>query len=144
MVTDLLNRGMPLIRYRIRDLATRVDGNCACGRGLPRIRMAGGRVTDFISTPDGRIISGASLTIFLVANTPGIRQAQLLQERREDVVIRVVKGAEFSSASEDYLTRTAGEMLGGAVRVRVDYVKDIPPSPSGKHLFCVSRVDPLG
>jgi phenylacetate-CoA ligase len=144
VVTDLLNTGMPLIRYRIRDLASPVEGVCRCGRGLPRIRMAGGRVTDFISTPDGRIVSGASLTIFLVANTPGLRQAQLRQQRRAEVIIRVVRGPQYTPASEEYLTRTAAEMLGNAVRIRVEPVDEIAPSGSGKHLFCVSEVDPLG
>ncbi len=144
VVTDLLNTGMPLIRYRIRDMAAPVEGVCRCGRGLPRLRMAGGRVTDFISTPDGRIVSGASLTIFLVANTPGLRQAQLRQARREEVVVRIVRGPDYDRASEDYLLRTAREMLGDAVRIAVEPVEEIPPSPSGKHLFCVSEVDPLG
>ena len=59
LVTDLLNRSMPLIRYEIGDFASWVDGPaCPCGRSLPRIAQIEGRSTDFLRLPDGTLISG--------------------------------------------------------------------------------------
>ena len=46
VITDLLNLGMPLIRYRIRDVGLLLPEACACGRTLPRLRITGGRTTD--------------------------------------------------------------------------------------------------
>src|SRR5262249_8373738 len=45
LVTDLLNPAMPLVRYRIGDMASWAPGRCACGRGLPRLAKVSGRVT---------------------------------------------------------------------------------------------------
>ena len=58
LVTDLLNGAMPLIRYRIGDMAAWADGPCPCGRGLPRLERVAGRVTDFLIGADGRLVSG--------------------------------------------------------------------------------------
>ena len=44
VITDLNNFSVPLIRYRIGDLATAVDGTpCPCGRDLSRIGRIEGR-----------------------------------------------------------------------------------------------------
>ena len=124
-------------------MATPIDGECKCGRGLPRIRIKGGRVTDFLTTPDGRIVSGASLTIYLIANTPGIRQAQLIQEKKQEVIIRLVKGSQFSDESVNYIRTTAKGFLGENISITIDYVDDIPQTRSGKSLFCISNVNPF-
>ena len=45
IVTDLLNRAMPLIRYRIGDVAALSPASrCRCGRALPRLSRVEGRV----------------------------------------------------------------------------------------------------
>ena len=107
------------------------------------MKMAGGRSTDFLVTPDGRIVSGASLTVYLIANTPGVRQAQIIQDRKDAVLFRIVKGIDFSQKSIDFLLTTGREFLGGIIRIELEYVDEIKPSPSGKHLFCISQVNPF-
>ena len=67
IVTDLLNFAMPMIRYRIGDMAVSKEGDCVCGRGLPRLQKVEGRVTDFLVGSDGRLVSGAFLTVAMVA-----------------------------------------------------------------------------
>ena len=91
IITDLLNYGMPFVRYQIEDIGFPIAGTCPCGRNLPLIDISGGRITDFLVTPEGTIISGASLTIFLIANTPGIGQAQLIQLSQNEIVFKIVK-----------------------------------------------------
>src|SRR4029079_2619649 len=48
LITDLLNFVMPLIRYRIGDLGSWMNGPCPCGPSLPRLREVSGRVTEFL------------------------------------------------------------------------------------------------
>src|SRR5262249_29218268 len=81
LVTDLFNRAMPLIRYRIGDLGAWEEGTCACGRGLPRLRSVAGRVTDFLVGADGRLVSGVFLATYLVAQRPSLGQVQIHQEK---------------------------------------------------------------
>ena len=81
LVTDLLNRAMPLIRYRIGDMAAWADGLCPCGRGLPRLERVSGRVTDFLVGADGRLVSGVFLATYVVAHRPSLGQVQIRQHR---------------------------------------------------------------
>ena len=69
VITDLVNYAFPFIRYKIRDMACWADHNCSCGRGLPLIKSVNGRVADFIITPKGRLVSGPSVTITVIAIT---------------------------------------------------------------------------
>ncbi|OIQ49166.1 Phenylacetate-coenzyme A ligase [Pseudodesulfovibrio hydrargyri] len=143
VITDLLNYGMPLIRYRIRDVATTVEGVCACGRGLPRIKLSGGRVTDFLVTPSGKIVSGASMTIFLTANAPNVQRMQMYQARPELVEFRVVRGEGYTVDTDDYIRSEAAKYLGGDVEAVIRYVDEIEPAESGKLLYCISEVSPF-
>ncbi|MEO6829491.1 MAG: hypothetical protein ABI164_06740, partial [Acidobacteriaceae bacterium] len=54
LITDLLNRSMPLIRYEIGDLASLdSDLSCPCGRSLPLIGNIQGRTSDFLHLQNG-------------------------------------------------------------------------------------------
>lgn len=143
VITDLLNYGMPLIRYRIRDVGTPVEGVCACGRGLPRIKISGGRVTDFLVTPSGKIVSGASMTIFLTANAPNVQRMQLYQAKPERVEFRIVRGEGYTSETDDYIKREARKYLGDDVEAVLKYVDEIEQPASGKLLYCISDVSPF-
>lgn len=142
IITDLLNYGMPFIRYRIEDVGMAIDGECSCGRGLPMMKMAGGRMTDFLVTPEGKMISGASLTIYLIANAPGVAQAQLIQEKKDEVVIRLVKGDGFGDDSMRFFERELPLFFGKSVKFELEFVDEIPLEPSGKYRFSISKVDP--
>jgi phenylacetate-CoA ligase len=142
VVTDLLNFGMPLIRYEIRDVAAPLAGECPCGRSLPRVTMEGGRVSDFVVTADGTIVSGTALTIFLAANAPGVAQAQLLQRVRGEVTVRLVAGEGYGPQTEAFFARELPRFFGTGMRWTVESVPEIPLAASGKHRFCISEVDP--
>ena len=77
LVTDLLNTAMPLIRYRIGDLGSLTEGDCPCGRGLPRLAALHGRSTDFLVGSDGRLVSGVFLATYVVAQRPSLGQVQI-------------------------------------------------------------------
>jgi phenylacetate-CoA ligase len=141
VITDLLNWGMPLIRYEVEDRASFAQEACPCGRSLPLLRKIEGRVTDFILTPSGRHVSGAALTIKLIAEVPGIAQAQLVQENVGSVKFRLVKGTAYSSSTEEILRNKALEFLGKEVRIFIEHVDEIPREPSGKYRFSVSLVE---
>ena len=142
VITDLLNYASPFIRYQIQDVGGLLENRCSCGRGLPLMTLVGGRVTDFLVTPDGKIVSGASLTIYLVANTPGIAQAQFIQEKKDEIIFRLVPGNGYGPDTMRLLEQQMPEFFGTQVNVRFETVDAIEPSPSGKHRFSISKLDP--
>jgi phenylacetate-CoA ligase len=48
VITTLTKRGMPLLRYRTRDLTSFIPGECECGRTHPRIDRIMGRSDDML------------------------------------------------------------------------------------------------
>jgi phenylacetate-CoA ligase len=143
LVTDLLNRAMPLIRYRIGDLGAWASGNCPCGRGLPRLEKLHGRSTDFLVGSDGRLVSGVFLATYVVANRPSLGQVQIRQDRAGAVVYRVCPGRDFDpEADVAYLQAATRRHLGDRAEADTELVEGLPAEPSGKFLFSRSTVTP--
>ena len=141
VVTDLLNHGMPLIRYDIRDVGIPSATSCDCGRNLPTMDVSAGRVTDFLVAPDGRLVSGASLTIYLIAKAPGVAQAQIVQNKRDTIILRVVKGEGFGTATREFFQQEIPRFF-GEIKWTLQVVEEIPNDPSGKYRFSISNIDP--
>lgn len=141
IITDLENKGMPFLRYRVEDMGRLLEGPCPCGRGLPRLELAAGRTTEFLVTPSGKLVSGAALTVLLVARTPGVRQAQLVQERQDELLIRVVRNNE-AGFDEQIMRRKVLDFFGEQMTISFEYPDTIPRTASGKYRFSISRVTP--
>jgi phenylacetate-CoA ligase len=143
VVTDLLNRAMPLIRYRVGDAAVPEDRPCACGRGLPRLRSVTGRVADFLVGADGRLVAGPFLAHALVAARPSLGQVQIRQDQAGVVHFRVRPGPRFRIPEDlEYLREVSHRYLGERTDVGWELVERLDAEPSGKFLFCKSAVTP--
>jgi phenylacetate-CoA ligase len=142
VVTDLMNRGMPLVRYEVGDLATIAPGRCSCGRGLPRLGRVFGRTTDILYAPDGRKISGVSILDTFVIHVPGVHQAQIVQDALDHVILRIVRDSGFGPASVAHLGQTVSRVFGPAMRHHIEYVEAIAPTPRGKYQFTICQVSP--
>jgi phenylacetate-CoA ligase len=140
LVTDLSNKAMPLIRYQIGDVVTMADKPCACGRGLPVIEKVEGRDADYVVTPAGRLISGISLTENFAVLIDGAAQVQLIQEEVTHLRVRMVRGTEFNTTSEQQVKQLVLDTFGPTMRYDLEFVETIPQEPSGKYRFCVSKV----
>ncbi len=140
LVTDLLNLAMPLIRYKIGDMATYEPAPCACGRALPRLARLEGRVTDFLVGLDGRLVSGVFLATYLVAARPSLGQVQLWQDSAGQVLHKICThdGKPISPADLQFLEKETRRYLGPDTKVEHEFVAALPPEPSGKFLFCRS------
>jgi phenylacetate-CoA ligase len=139
VITDLVNYHLPLLRYRIGDVGALATEPCSCGRGLPLLARLAGRIADSIVTPDGRTVSGISITDHLV-EVEGIRQVQLVQEARDQLVFRLVRDARFTAQSEALLRTHCARIFGPAMRIRCEFVVAIPTGPRGKYPLCISHL----
>jgi phenylacetate-CoA ligase len=141
IVTDLVNRAMPIIRYRVGDAAAWAERPCSCGRTLPLLSRIEGRVADYVVTPKGEWISGISLTENFAVLVPGIAQLQIVQEKVDFFTFRIVRSAEFGQQSQNRIRDLVAERFGSEVRHRCEFVDRIPQEPSGKYRFCISKVE---
>jgi phenylacetate-CoA ligase len=140
VVTDLLNFGMPLIRYQIDDFGTFSTRTCRCGRSLPLMEDIRGRVVDEIIVPDGRKVSASTLVLYLVDNGPPVGQVQIVQEELDHFRILLTKDPLPDERVFTYYESTAKRLLGDSVRISFDLVDGIPKEPSGKYRFVKSRI----
>ncbi len=140
VVTDLMNRAMPFIRYRVEDVGVPTDRKCSCGRGLPLMESVTGRVADFLVKSDGSRVAGVSLIENTLTKIPGIDQMQLVQDAIDSLVVRVVPGAEFNDATRRELHDYFRELFGGQTKIEVSAVEAILPEASGKYRFSICRI----
>lgn len=138
VATNYHNWAMPLIRYRTDDLAELgPEEPCRCGRTYRTVKRIIGRVEDIVVTPDGRHVGRLDAAF---KYSPGIRLSQVVQERIEEIIVRIVPAESFAPSDLERLERELRARLGTAIGIRYEYVEDIPPGPNGKVKFMVSRL----
>jgi phenylacetate-CoA ligase len=140
VVTDLINRGMPLIRYRVGDMGVPSDRACACGRGQPLMERVTGRQADFLKRRDGSLVAGVSLVERTLTAIPGIEQMQLVQSEMKRFTVKLVRGREFSERGEESLRRELQSVFGEDVAVEIQYVGSLDQGPAGKYRFAICNI----
>ncbi|MHC4712793.1 MAG: phenylacetate--CoA ligase family protein [Planctomycetota bacterium] len=141
VITELENPAAPLIRYNTKDMARRVDGPCACGRGLSRISRVEGRAYDVIYASDGKAVAGALLT-HTMKSLPRVAKYQILQRDLRTIDITYAEIEPLTSDDFDFIRRTLARHLGNDVTLNLTKVDDIPKERSGKHRWLRSEVTP--
>lgn len=141
VVTDLMNKGMPLIRYKVEDVGIPSDRKCSCGRGLPLMERVTGRVADFLVKKDGSLVAGVSLIERTLTAIKGIEQMQIVQEKIDEIVLNVVKMNGYDSNSERQLINEFKNVFGENVDIKLNYVDRIPQESNGKFRFSVCKIE---
>jgi phenylacetate-CoA ligase len=87
VITNLVNRAMPLLRYRTGDRAALADGACACGRPHLALRLVEGREPGRIVLPGGRHLGVRALAWPL--QTLPLARYQVVQRAPEEIELIV-------------------------------------------------------
>lgn len=135
--TGFLNYAMPLIRYKIGDSAILSHESCSCNRNFPIIKSILGRVDDLIITKDGRMV-GRLDPIF--KGSSSIKETQIIQENIDTILLKIVKGVDFSSAVVDDLIKELQKRVGYDMIIKAEFVDEIPRSETGKFRSVISKV----
>lgn len=139
VITDLFNYGMPFIRYVNGDRAIAGFEMCSCGRGLPLLRKVVGRQLDTLETPDGRKIPGEFFP-HLLKEFPAIRRFQVVQQRVEEITLKLVVEGGLSLAERERLLAEIRNCTGDVVSIQLQFVDDIPLTKAGKLKVVVNAV----
>ena len=134
VVTSLDNYLMPLIRYKIGDLAIKSSNmsSCKCGRNLPIINKIIGRDTDVLHTPKHKILVVHFFT-GIFEHFPEIKQFQVEQIKKGgEIQIRYIEGINFSKNILEKIKNKIYERAEEDFPLHFSNVKKIKPSPSGK------------
>jgi len=140
VVTDLLNYGMPMIRYAINDCAIVAPNTCSCGRGFPLIKSIVGRTTDNFYLPNGSVVPGVSLTNRVIQVCPGLKKLQVVQITLHDFHVRYVPGPNFNVFDLELLKSKLRVFFPDPLEWTFEQVAEIERERSGKTRFCISHV----
>jgi phenylacetate-CoA ligase len=137
VATGFTNYAMPLLRYRTGDLATPTTGRCECGRAFPMVEHIVGRMDDLLVTPQGRRV-GRLDPIF--KGLQCVRRAQIVQDARDHVLVRIVPGAGFDDEATRSIRHELAKRLGDDVAIGFQVVDELAPGAGGKVRAVVSMV----
>jgi phenylacetate-CoA ligase len=139
VITHLESFGMPFIRYRTGDMGVPSEKVCSCGRGLPIIEKIEGRTTDFVVTPDGRMMHALGL-IYILRDIEGIEKFKIIQKSADYLQIKITRNGKYLQAYEETIRDKIQKVMGGRVNIDFDYVDNIETEKSGKYKYVVSEV----
>jgi phenylacetate-CoA ligase len=69
-----------------------------------------------------------------------VKQAQILQPRLDELVLRVVRDDGFGPKDEQVILKEARMRLGDSIRIKFEYVATLERTANGKLRFIVSQL----
>ena len=142
LVTGLINKAVPLIRYEIGDVGSPKEVDCPCGRGSPVMQIIEGRKGDIFVLPDGREVPPpkvAGVRVILDTNLAAKRY-QMIQEDLDYFIIRVVPTNRFTKEIEKRIKEELIKDVGYPITVDVECVDEIPLIDDRKLRVNICRV----
>lgn len=137
--TNIHALSWPLFRYRTGDLVVyHPEDRCDAGRPGKVIRRVQGRTGRYFTLPNGSRVTNISV---IAKKCTNVRLMQVVQRRRGEIVIRVVRGDAFSDSDEARIFSEFRRKLGREVGIRIDYVGDIERTSRGKFMSIVNETE---
>lgn len=141
VITDLNNFSMPLIRYRIGDMAIAVEqAPCKCGRPHSQIGAISGRTQALISCSNGVWLPGTFFAHFFKDFDFAIQHYQVTQDVPEKFILKIVPKSQFTKDVENRIIQDLKVYAGQDQIIEVNLVDEIPLLKTGKRTPVVSNV----
>lgn len=142
VVTSLTAFAMPLIRYKLSDLAIKLPKELYPQNRslqLPLLQKVIGRETDLVVTPSGKKLIVHSFT-GIFEYFPEIKQFCVIQEDIEGVRIQYIPGDYFKPSTLVKIQNRILSLLNEPFDLKFEQVSDIPPTKSGKPQLIISKL----
>ena len=136
ITTGLLNKAMPLIRYRIGD-TVKLNRGMNGKMQFDYFEEVIGRTDDLVVTSGGKFV-GRLDPVF--KSNIRIRESQIIQEDFSEFTIRVVPDKDFGEEDMQSIESRLKDRVGNDVTVRFEVVDEIPRGPNGKFKAVVSKI----
>ena len=142
IVTDLLNYGMPMIRYDAGDSVLFDEAPCACGSWYPSVPAVLGSAVESLVLPDGTLMAGAPMVMRARRSLRTVREVQLVQKSIDSMLLRFSATGDNSDADQELrvFRRNVEDTFRIPIRWTVERVAEIPRERSGKLRVAISEV----
>ena len=118
LVTTLVNKAMPLIRYTLGDAGRLVDEDCPCGRQSPQIVELHGKLAEGLVFPDGTRVALSKLLAVLDAQL-SVRDFRIVHEEPERLSIALLARPPLAEPARRALETEIRGLLPVGVAVRL-------------------------
>lgn len=138
IITSLVHKAMPIIRYRIGDYGSVTNEPCKCKRTFPLIKSVDDREIGVIKTDSGALTVKDMIKIF--DRFGNITDYQLVQTSSKTMRLNLVHANDSADETEENeIVRMINNILGSDIKIEISYVSMIPFLPNAKTL----RVIPM-
>jgi phenylacetate-CoA ligase len=141
VITDLNNFSVPLIRYRLGDLALAVAQDpCVCGRPHGLIGEITGRTQALVSCANGVWLPGTFFAHFFKDYDFAIKHYQVFQKVHGAFEVRLVSTPMFNAEVEKRIIHELLQYAGKETLIEVRVVEEIPLVKTGKRTPVISLI----
>ncbi len=131
VITSLVNKGMPLIRYNLKDHGCFIMRQCSCGRPFKLIKPTYGRDADIFRLENGKRIFPYELTMAM-EGIPGIFQYQIIQEDCKNIRLKIKPDKDWIEGNCGVIKGRMKKILTSNVNVAFQLTDNIDREPNGK------------
>jgi phenylacetate-CoA ligase len=125
VITSLANKTMPLIRYRVGDVAKWKEGPCACGWQGPMLEGVHGRLEHSVRLPSGVVVAARQFEECLDQFTNVVAYRAIQTEPRM-VEVLVIPGTLFQERTAQLVRGKCLELFNQQVGVELRMVNELP------------------
>ncbi len=141
VITDLNNFSVPLIRYRIGDLAVAVEQtSCPCGRSHMQIGEITGRTQALVACSNDVWLPGTFFAHFFKDYDFAIRHYQVFQAEYGSFELRIIPTARYNNNIEEQIITELQKYTSAKTSIQVKLVNEIPMEKTGKRTPVISLV----
>ena len=134
---------MPLIRYKIGDIGIMQEySDCICGYNYQKLQKVVGRTTDVFKTISGSIVVPEYFIhlIGVVCNKGNIKLFQVIQEKLDKIIIKIVKDGEILNIDLLEIEEKIKLVMGSECEIVFEFIENIPTTLTGKHRYTISNI----
>jgi phenylacetate-CoA ligase len=133
--TTFHNHALTVLRYDTGDLARLSSASCKCGHPGRLVQSLDGRLTDYITLPDGQRVASLAAPFHSTENLHG---AQIYQSITGDLVIRYIPGPNWSDSQLHELEKSLRIRVGPTIPISFLMVDSLEKTPRGKMKLVIS------
>lgn len=137
LVTDLLNKAFPFIRYKIGDEVVMTQKNSKDGYNGQVFNKILGRISSVLHLDNGRILTGPGFTILFKDLNVIAYRTTLVHGRK--VLVEIQPGKNFTKEEENIILGTYKKHAGDDCEIVLKYLEKFELTESGKRLFFLNK-----
>ncbi len=141
VVTTLHNYSMPLIRYKIGDVAIGGGYKCSCGRNTFLLDKVVGRTLGYFKKSDGSLVHSHFIVQALFFMN-WIKMFQIIQDELDHIVINIELYENKKPTEKELkeITSKVKILMGPSCEVDFEFVDSIKRTASGKYMYTLCKV----